>query len=198
MNRRYILIALTLLLGAGGRSVAQTVDDSMHVAAPGDTTRIMYSSDSNKVYTKPVLPAPITIAKAKPVPRPKPPKPITNEWSLGLRLNTNGWSLYTDIGKVKANDMRKADMFHNLLFFQIEFGEKKDPKEQKVAGQTNRFGGSKYFKYGKINNFYALKLGLGYSKMLAGKPDPGCASIHWNTVGGFSLGLLKPYYLITA
>ncbi len=150
---------------------------------------VVYSSDSSKPYVKPV----INIAKPKP---PKPPKPITHEWSMGYRLNSNGWGFFTDLGKVRASDLRKADMFHNLLFLQLEFGEKKDPKEQKVnSSVSNQSGGSSSYKYGKINNFYSLKLGAGFQKMLAGKPDPGCISIHWSNSVGFALGLLKPYYI---
>ena len=51
------------------------------------------------------------------------------------------------------------------------------------------------YKYGKINNFYTLKLGYGFRKMIAGKPDPGTVSIHWVYAGGLSIGMLKPYYL---
>jgi hypothetical protein len=51
------------------------------------------------------------------------------------------------------------------------------------------------FIYGKVNNFYALKLGYGGRKMIAGKPEQGTVSVHWMYLGGLSLGLLKPYYV---
>jgi hypothetical protein len=54
---------------------------------------------------------------------------------------------------------------------------------------------SKPFIFGKVNNFYALKLGYGIRKMIAGKPEPGTVSIHWVNLGGLSLGMEKPYYL---
>jgi hypothetical protein len=128
-------------------------------------------------------------------PKPKGPKPITHEFSAGLRLNTDGWSVFTDLGKVKAKDLKHRDMFYNVRFWQLEFTEKKDPKEEKLTSDNASGTGSSKYIYGKINNFYALKLGYGFTKLLVGKPDPGTVSMHWVNVFGVSLGLLKPYYL---
>ncbi len=126
--------------------------------------------------------------------KPSGPKPITRELSVGLRLNSNGWSGFVDIGRVKSKDAKHSDMFYKVRLWQVEFTEKKDPKEVKITGQGGGKGSNKYI-YGKINNFYALKLGRAWMKMLAGKPDPGSVSIHWLYGGGFSLGMLKPYYI---
>jgi hypothetical protein len=136
-----------------------------------------------------------TVKKAKPIPytKPKGPKPISKEISVGFRLNSNGWSIFSDIGKVKAEDMKHADMFHNIRLYQVEFSEKKDPREIKSTSANG--SGSNTYIYGKINNFYAVKLGWGGRKMFVGKPDPGTVSIHWVNAGGLSVGLLKPYYL---
>ncbi len=149
---------------------------------------VVLSSDTTRKVVKPVV--------AFSYLKPKGPKAIVHEMSGGFRLNTDGWSVCMDRGHVKTPDLKHADMFHNLLFWELEFSEKNNPKEEKVtSAMPNPMGGSRTYKYGKINNFYALKLGLGYQKMLAGKPDPGCVSIHWVTTGGFALGLLKPYYI---
>lgn len=152
----------------------------------GHAQQTVLSSDTTKVVAVPV----VHLIK------PKPPKAIRNEMSVGVRLNTDGWSVFTDYGRVKTNDLRKADMFHNLIFLQLELSEKKDPREIKTASVTaNSLGGSSNYIYGKINNLYVVKLGVGYDKLIAGKPDPGCVSIHWaNTIGG-DIGLLKPYYI---
>ena len=128
-----------------------------------------------------------------------PPKKIPNikhEVSVGFRLNTDGWSAYSDIGRVKALDTRRSDMFYKVRIWQVELTEKKDPTEDKSTSEIGAAssGSSKYI-YGKINNFYALKLGLGFRRMIAGKPDPGAVSIHWLNLIGVSLGMLKPYYL---
>jgi len=128
----------------------------------------------------------------------KRPKPIHTELSGGIRLNTDGWSFFMDRGKVKTDDERHSDMFHDILLWQFELSEKKNPKEYKSTNSNlDPYSGSKPtpFIFGKINNFYALKLGIGKRKMIAGKPDPGTVSIHWVYAGGLSVGMLKPYYI---
>lgn len=137
-----------------------------------------------------------------PVPvRKKRPKPIKHELSGGLRLNSDGWSLFLDRGKIKSPD-RTTDYHYDLHFWQLEFGEKKHPQEIR---RTNTIGSTadaaKPFIYGKANNFYALKVGYGKRKLIAGKPElnnevePGVISIHWVYMGGVSIGLEKPYYI---
>ncbi len=131
----------------------------------------------------------------------KRPKPVKHELSGGVRLNTDGWSLFMDRGKVKSTD-RTTDYYYDLNFWQIEFGEKKHPQEIK---RTNTIGSSvessKPFIYGKVSNFYSLKVGYGKRKLIAGKPElneevePGHVSIHWVYLGGISIGLEKPYYI---
>jgi hypothetical protein len=135
------------------------------------------------------------VVPATPVKKAKGPKPVKNEISAGVRLNTNGWSLYTDFGKLRAVDAKHPEMFYNMRLLQLEFSEKKNLKQEKLVGDGRSSGGSNGYVYGKINNFYAVKLGAGFRKMLVGKPDPGTVSIHWVNVAGFSLGVLKPYYI---
>ncbi len=132
------------------------------------------------------------------LPAPKKPKPIRTELSVGGRLTTDGWSAFIDKGYVRSQDAKQRDQFHDVRLFQLEFSEHKDPKEVKHALSDQGSGGAqktKPFIFGKINNFYALKLGYGLRKMIAGKPEPGTVSIHWVMLGGLSLGLEKPYYL---
>src|SRR6185312_15308919 len=61
----------------------------------------------------------------------KRPKPIQHEFSFGARLNTDGWSIFVDKGKVNSEDEKHSDMFYNIKLWQLEFGEKKNPKEVK-------------------------------------------------------------------
>lgn len=129
----------------------------------------------------------------------KKTKPISREFSVGIRLNTDGWSLFADKGYVRSNETKLHDQFYNVRVFQLEFAEHKDPKEIKRSVTDGTINGTgektKAFIYGKVNNFYSLKLGYGIRKLLAGKPEPGTVSIHWLVAGGFALGMEKPYYL---
>ena len=160
---------------------------------------IAYCFYASVVHAQIITKSSDTSKKVQPVQefvKPKGPRPITREMSVGLRLNTNGWSVYTDIGHVKSKDQKHSDMFYNVGFWQIELTEKKAPGEQKSLSDNPSANGSPgTYIYGKINNFYSVKLGWGFRKMLVGKPDPGTVSIHWVGEGGIAIGLLKPYYL---
>lgn len=125
----------------------------------------------------------------------KKPKPIEKEFSIGMRLNTDGWSIFADKGWVKSEE-KESDKFYDLRFAQLEFGEHKHPKEIKGSNKGATYSDKpRPYKYGKINNFYVLKIGYGKRRLIAGKPDPGTVSIHWVYAGGLALGFLKPYYL---
>jgi hypothetical protein len=139
-----------------------------------------------------------TISTRQATPLIKKPKPLRTELSAGLRLNSDGWGVFVDKGYVRSEETKYSDLFHDMRLFQIELDEHKDPKEIKHAMTDQASGGSqktKPFIFGKVNNFYALKLGYGHRKMIAGKPEPGTVSIHWVYLGGLSLGMEKPYYL---
>lgn len=137
--------------------------------------------------------------KGRPLPvvRPKRPKAIDREFTAGLRLNTNGWGIFLNKGYVKSEE-KFSDLFYDIRLFQVEFSEIKHTKEIKRTN-TNLLGtidaAPRPFIFGKVNNFYTLKLGYGFRKMIAGKPETGNISVHWLYMGGISLGLLKPYYI---
>lgn len=126
----------------------------------------------------------------------KRPKPLRTELSAGLRLNSDGWSIYADKGYVRSEETKLSDFFYNLRVVQLEFSEHKNPAEKKMSYLDESTGDkSKAFIYGKINNFYALKAGYGFRRLIAGKPEPGSISIHWTGIGGLALGFEKPYYI---
>ena len=159
---------------------------------------------SSMASAQAVLKSSDSVAKTKPVVqqhtlvyRPKKPKQINTEFSMGIRVNTNGWSVFTDYGKSNVVDNKHADRFYHVKLFQFEISEKKSPREMRSSsGSASSTGSSDSYIFGKVNNFYAIKLGYGYRKMIAGKPDnQGAVSIHWVNTGGLSIGVLKPYYL---
>lgn len=127
----------------------------------------------------------------------KKPKPIANELSGGLRLNTNGWSIFGERGRVQTEETKYRDLFYNVNFVYLEISEQKHPKETRtsISGDPQ---GTRPFVFGKINNFYSVKAGVGRRKMIAGKPEGGTVSVHWVYGGALSLGMLKPYYVEAA
>ena len=183
MRRLFSLfLLLSGLFPATGSGVRAQVAPVLE-AAPADTIRAL-----PRVPVKPVR-----------VVRPKPPKPINREFSAGAQLNSDGWSIILERSAVKTEETReKANMFYNLLNLSLEFTEHKHPKEFKSSTSSDPNGTSKLkaYVFGKINNFYAVKLGISKSRMIAGKPEPATVSIHWKYGGGLSVGLLKPYYIV--
>lgn len=165
------------------KCVSLTLVCSLPILAAAQTT--VAATDSAKTTTQPRV-----------IKHIKKPKPVDKEFSFGARLNTDGWGIYAQRGKSKS-DMRESEYFYNLRYWEVEFDEKKHPKEIKRTSDLSNFNDTKprAFVYGKVNNFYSLKLGYGFRRMIAGKPDPGTVSIHWFYSGGLSLGLLKPYYI---
>jgi hypothetical protein len=142
-----------------------------------------------------VVPAP------QPLKKPQKPKfkPLMKEFSGGLRLNSDGWSVFVDKGRLHSQESGpNIERFHDVRLWQIEFAEKKDPREYKSSQTNDPSGGSSRVKpviFGKANNFYTLKFGMGNRRLIAGKPEEGTVSIHWVYLGGVSLGLEKPYYI---
>ncbi|HEU0065585.1 MAG TPA: hypothetical protein VFQ58_11150 [Flavisolibacter sp.] len=103
---------------------------------------------------------------------------------FGIQLRTNGYGLFYEMGR------RKSERFTNI--YTAELTEIKHPKEDKLSGQ-NFFGNS--YVYGKINNFYQFKLGLGEQYIFGQKGNKNGVAIIGSVQGGIDLGFLKPYYL---
>ncbi|MBV9963923.1 MAG: hypothetical protein JO072_16890 [Parafilimonas sp.] len=114
---------------------------------------------------------------------------IYNRQSVfGFKLNTDGWSALYEHGKYKTINTT------NTWF--IEFGERKSHKEEKVQSDYySGFSVGNPFIYGKQNNFYNLNFGIGQQKLLGGKGDKNGVAVSAIYGGGFSAGLLKPYYV---
>jgi hypothetical protein len=102
---------------------------------------------------------------------------------FGIQLRTNGYGIFFEIGK------RKTQRFTNT--YSIELTEIKHPKEEKSGGGFF----SNPFVYGKINNFYQAKLGYGQQYILGQKGNKNGVAVIALAQGGFSMGMMKPYYL---
>ncbi|MBS1564342.1 MAG: hypothetical protein JST39_08120, partial [Bacteroidetes bacterium] len=58
-----------------------------------------------------------------------------------------------------------------------------------VLGQSNSF------IFGKANNFYQFKLGVGQQYVIGGKANKNGVNVSAIYAGGISIGILKPYYI---
>ncbi len=109
--------------------------------------------------------------------------------AFGFKFNTDGWSMFYEHGKYKTIDKT------NLWW--LEFGERKDRKEEKVPtlSASQGFLIISSYTYGKRNNFYYLKGGLGQQLLIGGKGNKNGVAVSAIYGGGLTAGLLKPYYI---
>lgn len=111
---------------------------------------------------------------------------IYNKQSVfGVQLRTNGYGLFYELGKAKTR--RKANIYS------AELTEIKDPKEEKNITDFFSFGNP--YIFGKVNNFYQLKLGFGQQYLFGQKGNKNGVAVTGIYQGGISLGFLRPYYI---
>jgi len=107
-----------------------------------------------------------------------------------LRLFSNGFELGVNIGKLKT--------YYRTNFFHFGIGELKHNREFKnrdgITGGTS-LRSSRSYIFGKQNNLYTLRAGYGIKRYYSEKARKKGLAIGTSYQGGFTLGLLKPYYL---
>ena len=114
---------------------------------------------------------------------------VYNKQSLfGVEFRTNGYGIFYEFGKMKSQ--------RNTMIFTAEFSEIKHRKEEKLPSGTGGFSFDNPYIYGKINNFYQLKLGAGLQRILGQKGNKNGVAVNAILNGGLSLGMLRPYYII--
>ena len=107
--------------------------------------------------------------------------------TFGIQLRTNGYGVFFEKGKMKSQ--------RNTSIYSIELNEIKNSKEDKLPNGTGGFSFGNPYIYGKINNFYQLQLGFGQQRILGQKGNKNGVAVSWVYKGGFSAGLLRPYYI---
>lgn len=114
-----------------------------------------------------------------------------NEWSIGGRFLSNGWEAFGERAKILN--------IHKTRIIQFGFTEIRHWKERKQSAELSFFGSfldsPKNFFYGKQNHFFTLRAGYGFKKNIADKAEKNGVRFAITYLGGFTLGLLKPYYL---
>jgi hypothetical protein len=112
---------------------------------------------------------------------------IFNKQSIfGFRLATDGYGIFYEKGKFKTPT--------RTLLFQFELNEKKSPKDHKVAAAYNGYDFNSVV-VGKLNNFYIFKMAIGQQHLIGGKGNKNGVAVTALYSGGFSLGILKPYFV---
>jgi hypothetical protein len=115
---------------------------------------------------------------------------IYNRQSLfGFKLNTDGWTVLYEHGKYKTISTT------NTWF--LEVGERKSHKEERItpADPNTGYPVGNSFIYGKQNVFYNINIGIGQQRLIGGKGTKNGVAVSAIYGGGFSAGLLKPYYV---
>lgn len=110
--------------------------------------------------------------------------------SLGIRLNTDGWS-----GGLSylRNDGPGSKVLWELRFSCLQ--HEKEIKQQRRDATYSYLAKNTVFCLGKINNVYTLQLGYGREQMLFPALIDGNLSLSLRYAAGPAIALLKPYYL---
>ncbi|WP_433863876.1 hypothetical protein [Sphingobacterium thalpophilum] len=110
--------------------------------------------------------------------------------SLGLSLNTNGWS-----GGLSylRNESPGKKVIWQLYFSGLQ--HEKEEKQQRRTTTYNYLAKNTSYSLGKINNAYTLQLAYGREQMLFPALIDGNLSLSLRYAAGPALALLKPYYL---
>lgn len=112
------------------------------------------------------------------------------EFTVDFRLHTNGFALAANFGKLKT--------YYKTRYYHIEIGELRHPKEFRQSFDfniPNTNATSRSYVFGKQNNFYVLRAGIGEKKYFSEKAKKRGLAVGMSYEGGASLGMLKPYYL---
>lgn len=113
----------------------------------------------------------------------------THHFAAGAKLNSNGWS-----GALYLLKRKSVGACHLFQLYFSEIKHEKQIKQQKISAYP-QFGASTPFVYGKVNNLYTLQSGYGRESLLLPGIVEDNLSVSFRYSAGFSLALLKPYYL---
>lgn len=105
------------------------------------------------------------------------------EFYGGVRLQTNGFSLYIEHGWIK--DIYRT----NLLNIEYQYFFDAKELKQQALGQ-----GGKNYVYGLQNKFHILRASYGFERVIADKADRNGVKLSFVGFVGVTLGILKPYY----
>ena len=111
------------------------------------------------------------------------------ELAFDFRLHTRGFAAGVTFGKIRT--------YYSTKFYSIEFGELKGPKETRLSFDNLSINGqqAKSFIFGKQNNFFVLRGGIGGKRYFTEKAAKKGVAVGMSYSFGPALGILKPYFL---
>ncbi|HHS95851.1 MAG TPA: hypothetical protein ENJ45_04610 [Phaeodactylibacter sp.] len=114
------------------------------------------------------------------------------ETTFDFTLHTTGFGIAAgfNLGKIRT--------YYKTTYYHFQVGELRHHKEVRQSAETgNPITGrsARGYFFGKRNNLYVLRAGKGVKRYLSEKAKEKGLAIGFSYEGGFSLGLLKPYYL---
>ncbi len=113
------------------------------------------------------------------------------ELTVDLKLHTNGFAFGVNIANLKT--------YYLTNFVNIEFGNVKHPKQFRNNSDgfqvANTGQVARSFVFGKQNNFFTLRGGLGQKRYFSEKAKRKGVAVGLSYSAGPTVGLLKPYYL---
>ena len=112
------------------------------------------------------------------------------EFTFNFTAHTNGFALGMDFGKLQT--------YYKTKYYHFSIGELKHAREKRSDFQSvNRPSvvAARSYVFGKQNNLYVIRAGLGTKRYLSEKSTDRGVSVGFNYEFGPTLGLLKPYYL---
>lgn len=108
-----------------------------------------------------------------------------------FRAHSNGFSLGYSIGTIET--------WYRTTYYYFDIGSLKHTKEYSQNFKIFNSGifseASKPFVYGKKNRLYALRGGIGKKQFFSEKARKKSVVVGLNYEYGFTIGILKPYYL---
>lgn len=105
---------------------------------------------------------------------------FSDEYSISLNLNTNGYGVGFRYGKYK-------DYLHKTTY-RLQLNSLRSPKEVRLASATGMS------IYGKKNSVFTLLGSLGKKNEKTSQFDKNSVAIHWIYEGGIALAIQKPVY----
>lgn len=109
---------------------------------------------------------------------------FSKEMSGGVKMMTNGFSLYAEFGLIKN--------IYRTHLFQAEYQYYIDYKEKRTKSLLQN---GRDYRFGLQNRFHVIRFSYGFESAIADKAARNGVRLSWVGFAGVSLGLLKPYYL---